>query len=210
MDVSPTSLQEARERIALHGKDVTFVLINENDDRLPLEDKSVDIIHSSGVIHHTPDPLKILKEFRRVLKPHGFAQIMVYNYDSLFMHLYTAFIKQIEQQILPELNKRKAFSKFTDGHYCPISECYTAEEFKAIAEKAQMDCTFTGAAISSFEMSILDRRFDAILNSDLNDESRDFLLSLEFDKKGRPLYRGQVAGVDGCFILKNRAESSSP
>jgi ubiquinone/menaquinone biosynthesis C-methylase UbiE len=38
---------------------------------------SIDLIHSSGVLHHTPNPLKILKEFRRIIRPGGSAQIMI-------------------------------------------------------------------------------------------------------------------------------------
>jgi SAM-dependent methyltransferase len=59
MDVAPTSLDEARRRLALHGIDAEFVLIREDDARLPLEDGSVDVVHSSGVLHHTPDPLRM-------------------------------------------------------------------------------------------------------------------------------------------------------
>jgi ubiquinone/menaquinone biosynthesis C-methylase UbiE len=202
MDVSSPSLDEARERIALHHKDVDFILIHEDDERLPLEDESVDIIHCSGVLHHTPDPVKILKEFRRILKSDGYAQVMVYNYDSIFMHLYTAYIVQTDQVLLANLDKRKAFSKLTDTRSCPISECYTTEEFTTIVNRAGLACTYKGASISLFEMNLLPRRFDAIQNDALNDESRDFLLELLFDKDGKPIYRGHVAGIDGCYILR--------
>lgn len=199
MDLSPTSLAEARDRMALHGVPIDLVQLESGATRLPVDNESIDLIHSSGVLHHTPDPEHILTEFARVLKPGGAIQIMVYNYDSIWLHLHVAYHVQIIQGKYRDLDVRTAFSKCTDGEECPISNVYRPEEFLTLAKNAGLDGTFVGAAISMSEASLVRTRYDAICDRRMREESRRFLLELEFDKFGFPLYRGTYAGCDGCY-----------
>ncbi|MGE0385648.1 MAG: class I SAM-dependent methyltransferase [Gammaproteobacteria bacterium] len=202
MDVSPTSLAEARERASLHGFAVEFVRIDENDVRLPLEDASIDVIHSSGVLHHTPDPVRIMGEFRRVLKPGGYVQVMVYNHDSIFLHLLVGYLKRVLEPGFEGLSRRQVFTRSTDGPGCPISECYRPAEWIALCARAGFDASYRGAAISTMEMSILNRRFDAIHDRRLDEDSREFLLALRFDDRGVPRFQGHTAGIDACYELR--------
>lgn len=199
-DVSSSSLAEARERLALHGAVVEWLQLVEGAP-LPLEDASIDVIHSSGVIHHTPDPPAILREFRRILRPGGHAQVMVYNYDSLHLHLHVAWVLRMVQGRYTDLPLREAFARTTDGEDCPIAEVYRPREFVAMASAAGFDCAFLGAAPSLLELQLLPRRFDAISDRRLPAEHRRFLSALEFDRKGLPMYAGHHAGVDGCYRL---------
>ena len=81
-------------------------------------DNSVDYIFSQGVIHHTSYPEKILSELYRVLKLGGKAKIMVYNYDSPFVHQYIAYYK-ITLLIMPaNINFRWLASKYP--YYIPV------------------------------------------------------------------------------------------
>lgn len=201
MDVSPTALVLAKQRLHLHLVPVEFIQIQEATPVIPLDDASVDLIHSSGVLHHVPDTLAILREFKRILKPDGFAQVMVYNYDSLWMHLYTAYLIRIKQGRYSHLTKRQAFARLTDGEHCPIADCYHPAEFIALAQQAGLQAEFTGAAISVFEMSILPKRFEALQHRALDQESREFLYHLQMDEHGLPRWQNHVAGVDACFRL---------
>ena len=45
---------------------------------IPLKDSSVDIVYSSGVLHHSSDIEKSIGEISRVLKPGGTAYVMLY------------------------------------------------------------------------------------------------------------------------------------
>ena len=207
-DVSPTSLREAEHRVGLHLQSegqprdgvVQFVQIDDQNPRLPFEDNTFDIIHSSGVLHHIKEHRQVLQEFKRILKPDGYAQIMVYNYSSIWMHLYTCYVTQIKQGIYKTLSKREAFAKLTDGPGCPIADCYTPDEYIKFVESVDgLKCELTGAAISAFEMQLLPQRFDALLHPRLDHESREFLYSLTYDERGFPLHNGIVAGVDACY-----------
>jgi ubiquinone/menaquinone biosynthesis C-methylase UbiE len=202
MDVSATSLEEVRSRMSLHSLDAEFIHISENDERLPIDDGSVDVVHSSGVLHHTPSPESILREFARILRPGGYAQIMVYNYDSIFVHLYAAYHKMVLENTYPGSTLRQVFSRLTDGPNCPISECYHPVDFVAMCETAGFECEYQGAAISAFEMGLLASRFDALTDRRLAPESREFLYNLIIDERGCPLHDGDVAGVDACYLLK--------
>lgn len=201
VDVSPTSLAEAAHRAALHGLNVEFLRIDERDNSIPLETGSVDYVHCSGVIHHTPDPVKVLRELARVLAPLGRMRIMVYNYNSLWLHLYVAYTLRIKQAAYPGLDLRQVFTRTTDGENCPIANVYRPDEFCALAREAGLACRFLGAAISNFELRVLPERFDAIMDRRLPAEHRDFLKNLELDRYGRPLHAGACAGVDGCYEL---------
>ncbi len=75
------------------------VCIWGNNLHLPFSSSSVDMVISSGVIHHTPDPEKAFEECERVLKPGGRIYLRVYNKYSLYgflYHTYGAFIRSLE------------------------------------------------------------------------------------------------------------------
>lgn len=200
-DVSPTSLAEAGHRARLHGLNVEFLRIDERDNAIPVASGSVDYIHSSGVIHHTADPVKVLRELKRVLAPGGRMRVMVYHYDSLWLHLYVAYILRIRLGSYPGMDLRRAFARTTDGEDCPISNVYTPPEFCGLAGEAGLACRFLGAAVSLSELKWFPERFDAIAERRLAEEHRRFLSGLEIDPRGYPVHNGTYAGVDGCYEL---------
>jgi ubiquinone/menaquinone biosynthesis C-methylase UbiE len=51
--------------------------------RLTFEDCYFDLVVSSGVLHHVPNPMATFKEVRRVLKPGGEAKITLYYQNCL-------------------------------------------------------------------------------------------------------------------------------
>ena len=200
-DVSRVSLSESQDRLNLHKIEAELITIDPQLQTLPLESSSIDYIHCSGVLHHTDNELNILKEFRRVLRPGGEARIMVYNYNSLWVHLYTAYIKQILDESFQNLSLREAFAKTTDGVDCPISRCYTPSEFCSIANQAGFKATHIGNSMSLTELNLLPKIYQAIQNIKLSSESRKFLTELTFNEKNHPIYRGQLAGINSVYSL---------
>ena len=72
MDVSRRALDLAARRLALHRVDPSRIDLCQLGDAhpvVPLEDASVDFFQSMGVLHHVSDPLPILRELHRVLRP---------------------------------------------------------------------------------------------------------------------------------------------
>jgi len=81
VDLSPASLELARRRCHLAGYRPDLRVANA--EHLPFPDGSFDIVYSYGVMHHSPDTGQCLREACRVLKPGGWARIMVYHHPSL-------------------------------------------------------------------------------------------------------------------------------
>jgi ubiquinone/menaquinone biosynthesis C-methylase UbiE len=203
IDVSAVSLAEARERLELHAASAELHHHNVLREPLPLADATVDLVHCSGVLHHMPDIEPALAEFRRVLKPGGHAHIMVYHAESLWLHLYVAYEQQVVQELHAGLGLLDAFQKSTDGPDCPVSRCYSEQQFVDLVAPHGFIPEHFGVAVSAWEMSLLPKRYAAIMDRRVPAASRDFLASLTFDERGLPLVRpGVHAGIDGCYHFR--------
>lgn len=204
-DVSGRSLEMAKKRVAIHGGEVEFVKLDEKNTVLPLASCSVDYIHSSGVLHHVYNLEPTLLELFRVLRPGGQLRVMVYNYESIWFHLNTGYIERLN---LPNFGAGRSLSDIfratTDGKECPISRAQKPDEFLEIFRSIGFEGIYLGAAISMHELKIIDRRFDAILDTRFEKEHRNFLLELTFDNKNIPLYKGNIAGIDACFLFTKK------
>lgn len=202
IDVSASSLAEAKDRLALHDIPAELLRMDVEQKELPFEDGAFDIVHSSGVLHHMAKPDAALSELRRILKPGGRAQFMVYNRDSIWFHLYVPFVLQIEQGQFAGLSPEDAFQRSTDGPGCPISRAYSRESFQALVEPLGFKLLRYGGAVSAWEMMQLPKRHAAVLDQRLPRESREFLTGLRFDEFALPLSGGHRAGVDGCYLFE--------
>lgn len=203
IDVSSSSLAEAKARLSLHDAEPELYHHDVMKEPLPVTDGSIDLVHSSGVLHHMPSMEPALVELRRVLKKGGRAQFMVYHADSLWLHLYVAYERRIVQGLDTDLDLTGAFQKSTDGPDCPISRCYTQQEFIDLVKPYGFAFEGFGVAVSAWEMSLLHKRYAAIMDPALPEESRSFLASLTFDERGLPIVRpGVLAGIDGCYRFR--------
>jgi ubiquinone/menaquinone biosynthesis C-methylase UbiE len=202
MDISGTALSLSRERLRLHprGDNVELRLIENGSARLPFADNTFDHIICDGVLHHTPNPEEILAEFNRILKPGGSVCIYVYHYNSIWLHYYVAYEKRVKEGLYRDVSIREAFRHFTDGEECPISNCYTADEFLEICRASGLpEAIFLGAGVVFNEMQWVQNRFEAVASQDLEHEHRTFLRNLTFDEFGRPHSNGVAAGSAGFF-----------
>lgn len=128
------------------------------------------------MLHHVKNLEAALSEIRRILKIGGKFQVMVYNYDSIWLHLYTAYIHQIEMGLYKECSILDAFRRTTDGPECPISHCYQPYQFLELVDALGFKGYFKGSSISLHELKLLPKRIEAIKNRKLDREHRDFYL----------------------------------
>lgn len=82
IDLTEASIELVRKRLALEGLDADLRVADA--EALPFADGSFDLVYSWGVLHHTPDTERALREARRVLRPGGEARVMLYSRRSWF------------------------------------------------------------------------------------------------------------------------------
>ena len=203
-DVSQTALNLAAKRLELHGATDRVELVRGADDdpAIPLDDASIDHVNCQGVLHHTSYPDTILLELARVLRPGGTATIMVYNRDSVWLHLYTAYERMVLEGAFPGLGIEEAFARNTDGPECPIARCYSADDFLGMCRRAGFEGEAVGGYLSRRELTSLKTSWArAIADNRLAPEHGAFLRELTFDFNGFPQYRGRHAGIGGTYRL---------
>jgi arsenite methyltransferase len=74
LDMTGAMLARLRESVAAAGL-TTVRLLAGNAEKIPLPDRSVDVVTSNGVINLVPDKRAALAEIHRVLRPGGRVQI---------------------------------------------------------------------------------------------------------------------------------------
>jgi ubiquinone/menaquinone biosynthesis C-methylase UbiE len=94
VDLTPWAVETTRTRLDAFG--LAGAVQEADGENLPFDDGSFDVVFSWGVIHHSSDMDRALRELVRVLRPGGDLVLMVYNRRSLFYVAYKGF-----QRFLP-------------------------------------------------------------------------------------------------------------
>jgi ubiquinone/menaquinone biosynthesis C-methylase UbiE len=210
IDISAKALRMAQHRLSLHNVDPERIeLINSADTAttIPLEDKSIDYLQCLGVLHHTSHPEALLKEFYRIMKPGAEARVMVYNRDSVWVHLYAAYERLVVENAFPGKNVYEIFHRTVDVEddgtgNCPIARCHNWEEFSRVCEETGFHTSYLGGYHSDVELNSIKKYLPQALKDErLAEEHRRFLASLVMDERGFPMYEGKHAGLGGVYRL---------
>lgn len=129
IDITDYAVKSAKKRFEVFN--LSGQIIKMDAETLEFSDNSFDFIWSWGVIHHSSDTKKILKEIQRVLRPNGEAIIMVYH-KGWWNYYCMGFIKGI---ISGNLFRTKSLHKtvqiFTDG---AIARYYTVCDWRLLTK----------------------------------------------------------------------------
>ena len=117
IELSDKSLEITKKRFEVFNLKGKFYNINseENLDFLGLE--SFDLIYSFGVIHHSPNPDKIIENAYKLLKDTGTLKIMVYAENSWKKIMIDSDYDQYEAQ-----------------NNCPLAYTYTNQQVKHLLQ----------------------------------------------------------------------------
>lgn len=165
-------IQWVRSGAKAHGIDLTQEAINNTEKRLkiygllaeklqvadaenlPYDNNSFDLVYSWGVIHHSPDTIKCLKEIIRVTKPNGIIKIMIYNRRSLF-----AFYRWFKVAFC----SGKFFKTFKNVLFydqeSPGTKAYTFKEVKNIISKLPVKLICNNATVSQHDLLYYKSKF---------------------------------------------------
>ena len=205
-DVSEKALKLAASRLTLHTIDpdrYRLFQISDAEPELPLTDETVDYVHCAGVIQHTTAPERVLHELARTIRPGGRGRIMVYNRDSLYFHLYTAYERKVVKGLFRGLTPEESFARNTDGPKCPISRAFRPAHFCRLAQDAGFEIEFLGGYFAGIELELWRTLgADAVRDPRLADEHRDFLVRVSDDVDGYPRFDGHYAGVGGVYAVR--------
>jgi ubiquinone/menaquinone biosynthesis C-methylase UbiE len=157
VDLTLQSIEIARERFMLFGVPGRFEVANA-EESLPFADSSFDHIYSFGVIHHSPNPEKIVRELHRVLRKGGTFTVMLYNRNSINYYIEIMFLRKMFRWLLlpsfmprmvasvtgfdrwkleghrqflmakKRISKEEWISMNTDGPFCPLARVYNRRE----------------------------------------------------------------------------------
>ena len=81
IDLTERAVGHARTRMETLG--LTSRIEVGDADNLPFADATFDLVYSWGVLHHSPDTARCVREAHRVLKPGGTAKVMIYHTHSM-------------------------------------------------------------------------------------------------------------------------------
>jgi SAM-dependent methyltransferase len=76
IDLTERSVELVQRRLELEGLSGDVRVADA--EHLPFPDRMFDVVYSWGVLHHTPNPTRAIREFLRVVKPGGRVCVMVY------------------------------------------------------------------------------------------------------------------------------------
>lgn len=98
VDLTDASIQLARKRFELFNLAGTFRTADA--ENLDFEDESFDLVYSHGVLHHTPETEKAIREVHRVLRRGGNAKVMLYHRDSYNYRVNISILRKAGAQLL--------------------------------------------------------------------------------------------------------------
>ena len=117
VELSEESLKIAKKRFEVYGHSGDFYLGNAEELTSLVPKKKYDLIYSFGVIHHSPNPRKIIEEMRPYMHDQSVLKLMIYAKDSWKNIMIENGFDQPEAQ---------------SG--CPIAFTYTREEARKLLD----------------------------------------------------------------------------
>jgi SAM-dependent methyltransferase len=98
VDLTEAAVELARKRFELFKLPGTFQTADA--ENLNFADEGFDLVYSHGVLHHTPDTEKAIREIHRVLRPGGHAVVMLYHRGSYNYRINIAVLRRAGAHLL--------------------------------------------------------------------------------------------------------------
>jgi SAM-dependent methyltransferase len=111
VDLTEAAVGLARRRFELFDLPGRFQTADA--ENLDFAAESFDLVYSHGVLHHTPETGKAIKEIHRVLRPGGRAMVMLYHRGSYNYRVNISVLRRAGAQLLRWETGVKLINKIT-------------------------------------------------------------------------------------------------
>ncbi len=131
IDLNPTSVSLTKKRFELNGKTPRVSVMDANELAFP--ENSFDYVYSWGVLHHSPNLDRSIREMMRVLKSGESFGLMLYNRRSIFHQYTTRYLEgflHYESNFLNPLELASRYSDDSRKEGNPYTWPVTQEEIK--------------------------------------------------------------------------------
>jgi ubiquinone/menaquinone biosynthesis C-methylase UbiE len=125
VDLTTRAVAFTHDHLALHG--LGSGLATGDAEALPYDDASFDLVYSFGVLHHSPDTARAVREVHRVLRPGGAAKVMIYQRHSL-----TAWMLWLRYALLAGRPWRSLDEVCAQHLESPGTKVYSPDEARAL------------------------------------------------------------------------------
>ena len=98
VDLTEAAVELARKRFEISSLPGKFQTADA--ENLEFADDSFDLVYSHGVLHHTPDTARAIREIHRVLRPGGRAVVMLYHRDSYNYRVNISVLRRAGARLL--------------------------------------------------------------------------------------------------------------
>ncbi len=180
IDLTEEGINHVRRRLDVYGLHADQLVVADCE-RLPFEDNTFDLVYSSGVIHHTPDTPKAMREIIRVCKPGGTCKVMIYHRHSLL-----AFFFWVRKALL----KGRPWKSFAWCLYhfmeSPGTKAYTKKEVYEMLMSQPVHSVRVWPVLTYYDrlerFNVVYKWIAAILARMLGGDSVGWFLNIEFTK----------------------------
>jgi SAM-dependent methyltransferase len=125
-----TGIDLTRHAVEMTSRRFEFKILQMDAEMMELSDSSFDFIWSWGVIHHSADTRRVLKEMHRVLRPAGKCIVMIYHRSRWHYWIVSGLFNGLLRGSLRRKGSLHHVNQaFTDG---AIARFYTPTEWHEV------------------------------------------------------------------------------
>lgn len=125
IDLTERAIEHTRKRFALF--ELKSELSRGDAENLPFPADSFDQVYSWGVLHHSPDTPKTIREVHKVLADGGVARIMIYHTNSLVG--YMLWLRYALARFKPWMSLAEVYAEFLES---PGTKAYSVDEARQL------------------------------------------------------------------------------
>jgi ubiquinone/menaquinone biosynthesis C-methylase UbiE len=135
IDIASKNPQRTKDHLCFYG--YSPKVMRGDVEYLSFKNESFDILFSNGVLHHTPNLEKSLREAYRVLNRDGEFWVIVYHKHSIFYWITLFLVGHILRLgfLKKSFHERLSMIEYTVSHELPIVNIYSRWQFKRILRR---------------------------------------------------------------------------